>query len=157
MPILPKNDDKICLKEMINDYNRNKYLTGKSQNYCLICKNFYDAYSKNSFYELPEILIVYPGRKKYGIKYNIEIIFEEKLNIKLSDNLDNKIITYNLIGILYHLGGIGYSGHNIAYCKIKNNWYEFNDSVVTEIDIRDISGKGVLLLIYQKLNQWEIC
>ena len=72
------------------------------------------------------------------------------MNIKLSDHLDIKIETYNLIGLIYHLWGVGYTGHNIAYCKIKDNWYCFNDSVVYKIDIRTISGDGVLLFIYQK-------
>ena len=100
---------------------------------------------------MPEILIIHPGRKNKGIKYDIRIDFEEKLNIKLSENLTKEKIEYNLIGIIYHLGGIGYEGHNIAYCKKNDNWYKFNDDKVTKLDdIKNITGEGIILLVYQK-------
>ena len=151
LPIFIKNNKNyIDLKDMIIDYNKKKFIKDKSQNYCLICNDYNEAVSKNDFYQLPEILIIYPGRKKQGIKYNITINFEEQLNIQLSNNLYNEIITYNLFGLVYHIGGVGYSGHNIAYCKIKDNWYCFNDSETSKINIRDISGNGVLLFFYQK-------
>ena len=155
LPIQSKNSKYINLNDMLDDYTAEKNLesNGKSKNFCLNCNNFYDAFSKIEFYDLPEILFIYPGRKKTGIKYDIRIDFKEQLEIKLSENKNNEIITYKLIGIIYHLGGVGYSGHNIAYCKRKDIWYEFNDNIVSKIyDIKDISGKGILLFIYEKIN-----
>ena len=64
MPILVKNQNYINLEDMIFDYNKEKHLKDKSKNFCLICNDFNEALSKNIFYQLPEILIIYPGRKK---------------------------------------------------------------------------------------------
>jgi predicted phosphoadenosine phosphosulfate sulfurtransferase len=74
---------------MIKNYIEKKeesILNGKSQNYCLNC-DFIDAKLKHNFNKLPEILIIYSGRKNKGIKYNIVINIEEKINIKLSQNI----------------------------------------------------------------------
>ena len=148
LPIFKKNNN-LCLQDMINDYTKENIINGKNENYCLKCQDFSEAKLKHNFYKLPGILIICPGRKNKGIKYNIEINFEEKIKIKLSQNIGGKEIEYNLIGIIYHYGAIGYIGHNIAYCKRNNIWYEFDDDYIRKIDINDISGKGILLFIYQ--------
>lgn len=151
LPILPKNGNiSIHVKDMIFDYCQYRNLYGKNKNYCLLCNGDYNAYCRNMFYKMPEILILHPGRKNFGTKYNIRIDFNEKLNIQLSENLGNKIIIYTLIGIIYHLGIEGYIGHNISYCKIKDIWYEFDDNRISKIDLSTISGEGILFLIYQK-------
>ena len=149
LPLLQKYNNSITINNMLDDYSRDIQLTGNNKNYCLFCEGDYDAYCRNTFYEMPEILIIHPGRENKGLKFNIRIDFEENIKIKLSDNLKREI-SYNLLGIIYHLGGIGYNGHNIAICKIGENWYEFNDSNVSIIDINDLNGSGILLLIYQK-------
>ena len=49
-------------------------------------------------------------------------------------------------------GGMGYAGHYIAYCKIDDIWYEFDDSKILKIDINKITGEGILLFVYEKLK-----
>ena len=149
LPIITKDNSQINIKDMIDDYTREHNLTKKS-NYCLICRDYSEAKSTNVFYKLPIILIIYPGRKNYGVKYNININFEKELNIRVNNKLENKIISYNLIAIIYHLGSCGEKGHNIALCKKNDVWYMFNDSEISIINISKISGEGILLLIYQQ-------
>ncbi len=60
-------------------------------------------------------------------------------------------ISYQLIGIIYHYGISGYCGHNIVYCQKGDFWYEFNDSLVSEVEINQISGKGIILFIFKKI------
>ena len=36
-------------------------------------------------------------------------------------------ISYQLIGFIYHYDISCYDGHNIAYCKKGDFWYENND------------------------------
>ena len=109
LPVLLKNDI-IDLKDMINDYSKTSKI--KSDYFCSICDKKNNAYYKNIFYEIPEILIIHPE----GLKDN-HINFEEKNDIKLSENLKNKIIVYNLIGIIYHFEKDNRS-HNIAHYNI---------------------------------------
>ena len=151
LPILPRDNTKIIhIEDMLIDYSRYIPLKGKNKNFCLLCKGDYDAYCRNILYKMPEILIIHPGRKNKGIKYDIKIGFKEILKVKLSENLNNNnILIYNLIGIIYHLGIEGYTGHNKAYCKINKIWYEFNDNLISQIDLNSISGEGILFLIYQ--------
>ena len=136
---------------MIDDFSKETYIE-KKNNYCLNCKDYNDGKSRNVFYKLPSILIIYPGRKNNGIKSNTKISFEEDLRIKEIANLESTIILYDLIGIIYHLKEDGQKGHNVAICKKQNSWYLFNDHKISqvEIDITNFSGEGILLLVYKK-------
>lgn len=60
-------------------------------------------------------------------------------------------ISYQLIGFIYHYDISCYDGHNIAYCKKGDFLYENNDSLVTEVEINKISGKGIILFIFEKI------
>ncbi|VDN37584.1 unnamed protein product [Gongylonema pulchrum] len=43
-------------------------------------------------------------------------------------------------------------GHYVAYCKneVDDNWYEYDDSVVTRVEVADILTKEAYVLFYQK-------
>ena len=43
-------------------------------------------------------------------------------------------------------------GHYLAYCKneLDNNWYEFDDTVVTKLEQADVLTKEAYVLFYQK-------
>lgn len=43
-------------------------------------------------------------------------------------------------------------GHYVAYCKneLDNNWYEFDDTVVTKLEPADVLTKEAYVLFYQK-------
>lgn len=43
-------------------------------------------------------------------------------------------------------------GHYVAYCKneVDDNWYEFDDTVVTRLETPDILTKEAYVLFYQK-------
>ena len=150
LPILQKYAKKININNMLEDYSRKIQLEGNNKNYCEFCDGEFNAYSRNIFYELPKILIIHPGRTNKGTKFNIKIEFKEEITISLSEKLEKQKIQFNLIGIIYHFGGCGHNGHNISYCKIGDVWYSFNDSKISKIDINEINGEGILLLIYQQ-------
>jgi ubiquitin carboxyl-terminal hydrolase 8 len=156
LPMIRINKNEIDIKNMFEDYEDKIEMKGKNKYYCSICENEYDAYSQTFFYETPEILIIHPVRSNKGITYSANLKFNEVINFSpyLSQNIKNKKIFYNLIGIIYHYGTSGYGGHNIAYCKIQSNqWYEFNDSNTSKVQyFTDIKGEGVILLFYQKSN-----
>ena len=149
LPIINIKNGRININDMFEDYSRKIQLTGKNKNYCTICEKDYDGYCYNVFYETPKIFIIHPSRKSKGIKYNIPIDVEETININIKQNGKKTTISYNLIGLIYHFGTSGYGGHNIAFCKKGNEWYEFNDSLTKKKNIKTISGEGVLLFVYQ--------
>ncbi len=161
LPILESSikNEKININQMFKDYEKKIEMTGRNQNYCSNCGK-YDAYCQTFLYEMPQFLIIHPARKSKGIRFTVEILFNEKnlnnlnttLNVTqyISKNMKEKEISYELIGIIYHYGLTGYDGHNIAYCKKGNSWYEFNDSIVEKMENIQISGKGIIIFIFQK-------
>ena len=62
---------------------------------------------------------------------------------------------YELIGVVQHYGESSMSGHYVAYCKSKfdNNWYKFNDSIVTKVNSNEMYTCGIpYLLFYHKMK-----
>uniref|UniRef100_A0A914RH09 USP domain-containing protein n=1 Tax=Parascaris equorum TaxID=6256 RepID=A0A914RH09_PAREQ len=43
-------------------------------------------------------------------------------------------------------------GHYLAYCRneVDNNWYEFDDTIVTRLEVADVMGKEAYVLFYQR-------
>ena len=62
-------------------------------------------------------------------------IITSKLESISSPDYESEKYQYDLFGVLVH-SGTSMSGHYIAYLRptIGNNWYQFNDSMVTEVD-----------------------
>ena len=58
---------------------------------------------------------------------------------------------YDCIGVVNHAGSLG-AGHYTAYCKnpYDGKWRHFNDSLVTEVDKRDIVTTKAYLLFYMR-------
>ena len=58
---------------------------------------------------------------------------------------------YDLFAVANHVGGL-HGGHYYAYCKnwIDNEWYEFNDSHVTKVDLKNIVSESAYVLFYKK-------
>lgn len=54
---------------------------------------------------------------------------------------------FNLIKFILFGGG-----HYIAYCKneMDDNWYEFDDTVITRLETADILSKEAYVLFYQR-------
>ena len=66
-------------------------------------------------------------------------------------------ITYDLYGVITHIGQSGPNAHFIASCKspVNNKWYRYNDSIVSQIDNiqNDVIDFGTpYILFYQKIN-----
>ena len=72
-----------------------------------------------------------------------------------ADCVEGSNFKYDLYAVVRHLGGFG-GWHYKAECKTQNKWYNFNDTVVTEIQEESvICNKGsdsVYVLFYKKQN-----
>lgn len=55
-----------------------------------------------------------------------------KPTILIKEN--QKTLTYELYSIIIHFGEIPDAGHYTVYCKVKDEWYRFDDSIVTKVD-----------------------
>ena len=127
--------DNHCKRELIDNNSSNKM-----------------QYKTPSFWKLPKILIVFfkrfdnnSDKLDYCINYPV-------------DNLDmSKYITgynkskyvYELYGVCNHVGNL-MGGHYFAYCKnADNNWYQYNDNIVSTLDDSKIVNQNAYCLFYK--------
>ena len=112
----------------------------------------------DSLENIDKYLIVQIARFHYkngnGKKLKTKINFEKELIL----NINNTNVKLELESIIVHYGSIN-SGHYIAYKKIENKWFEFNDSNSyqneIEIDnnkIKDDIKQNCYLLLYKKIE-----
>lgn len=104
------------------------------------------------FESLPEILVCQLKRFKFdkntAFKVNNKFEFPQTITFKQEWGTDVKSTeiqrTYELSGVVIHSGDVG-GGHYYSYVKLDNgDWYEFNDSTVSQIDIDNDSVKNIL-------------
>lgn len=75
-------------------------------------------------------------------------------NLKLDQFYNSESYSYDLYGIVNHSGSPS-GGHYISYTKnmITGDWYEFNDSSVSQIkNPQSMVNSGAYLLFYEKKN-----
>ena len=134
-------------------------MTGENSMYCNFCKCKCDSQMCTYISFGPEIIIIILNRG-VGIQYNVKINFVEDLNLYNFIEFKDTGVNYQLIGVITHLGGSDMSGHFIAYCKnpISKSWYQFNDSVVNEVNYANFKAEVIdyampYLLFYQKVGK----
>ena len=68
----------------------------------------------------------------------------------------NKKVFFDLFAVSNHFGSLG-GGHYTAFAKnsIKNKWYCFDDSSVTEVNNeKDIISSAAYVLFYRRRKMW---
>lgn len=127
------NSDFVVIEDLLHDkYNMNN--SELKPNQIII---------KSKLISLPKILIISINRVLNNEKINnISIEFEEILELKKNKLIDcdlfddkNKKTTYYLYAInecIHSRGFNRYYSHNICYIKIKNEWFQFDDSKIPE-------------------------
>ena len=149
------NNNRVSLIECFIYNQKTDKFTKNNQNYCNICRKLADSNYTSKIYISPNILILILNRGK-GNKFDVKLDFAEIIDI--SDFVifkEKPKITYNLFGVVTHLGESGPYAHFIASCKshIDNAWYRFNDGLVYPIkdfqkEVHDYGNPYILF--YQK-------
>lgn len=112
-----------------------------------------DVTKKIVFWDLPKILIIDLKRWNENGNRNNKLVKADINDVDLSkyvigyNKLDN---VYDLYGICNHSGG-SMGGHYTAYIKNANNkWYEFNDTIVNEINEDKLISEKSYCFFYRK-------
>ena len=130
----------VTLENCFEQYISKEIMSGSNQMYCNYCHNYSDYSMNNIIYKHPEVLVIILYRGK-ALEFDVEfdypnfIQINNFINLENNDNYNNSdIIEYELISVITHLGESSMSGHFIAYCKspVDNNWYLYNDAIVTK-------------------------
>jgi ubiquitin carboxyl-terminal hydrolase 8 len=90
----------------------------------------------------PNILVVH-FKRWIHMKKNKQIVHFDEI-LKLNNE------TYELFGIINHEGNI-FGGHYFSYIK-KNNWFIFNDTHISQIQVQNIVSDKNYCLFYRKIK-----
>ena len=129
-------NNRVNLYECFVYNEKTDKFTGENQNYCNICRKMADSDYTSRIYISPNVLILILNRGK-GNMYNVKCDFA--LNIDITNFVilkDRPQVTYNLYGVITHIGESGPNAHFVASCKSPVNglWYRFNDGLVYQIN-----------------------
>ena len=154
--IINNNDDSVNLYDCFNYDRKQNFMSGDNSMYCNYCKKTSPSCMYTNLTTGPEILVLLLNRGK-GIQFNVNINFEENLNLYDYIEYKDTGFNYKLIGVITHIGESSMNGHFIAFCKdpITEKWFKYNDAIVTEINNFQkevINFCMPYLLFYQKIN-----
>ena len=134
------------------DYNgKVDLMSGDNQMYCNICNKLNNSLYASSIYSLPIYLIINLNRGK-GAVYECKVNFPEQLNLYNYASFKDGYTAYGLYAVICHLGPSSMSGHFVAYCRnrIDNNWYLYNDGIVTSCTRPQQYKDGMPYILFYK-------
>lgn len=106
------------------------------------------------FWNFPEILIVNINRFDNSNKKINTLVTIHDTNINLSKYVlgyNKSSYTYELFGICNHNGNC-YGGHYYSYVKNNGKWYEFNDTIIAEINVDKIITNKAYCFFFKKIE-----
>ena len=124
--------------------------------HCNACNNDSIAYSMTKIALSAKTLIINLNRG-HGMEFNVNIVFEEYLNIRKYVYMNDSPYYYELTGVICHFGTNDDGGHFIAYCKNCDdcNWYKFNDGIITKCSFSEVCQKGMHYVLFYSYIQME--
>ena len=58
---------------------------------------------------------------------------------------------FTLVGSVEHFGQESTSGHYTANCRVRDNWWHFDDSTVTPLENNEPTVHNAVMLMYRRL------
>ncbi|CRG97945.1 ubiquitin carboxyl-terminal hydrolase 2, putative [Plasmodium gallinaceum] len=163
-------EEKYGIDTCLKLFSEEEHLDENNTWYCSNCKLHVQAFKKLDLFRMPIILILHLKRfnntnRWLRTKIDSYVYYPHKENeylnmspyiledgLKHMKKLDPHYLpVYELIGVNCHTGGLC-GGHYYAYVKLKDKWYNFNDTFVTNIDESQVNTKNAYLLFYQLLS-----
>ncbi|XP_052228365.1 ubiquitin carboxyl-terminal hydrolase 20-like isoform X1 [Dreissena polymorpha] len=154
----------ITLQDCLAAFFSADELKGDNMYSCEKCKKLRNGLKFSKVLELPEVLCIHLKRFRhefYSSKISTYVTFPlANLEMKhyLHKEHSNAVTTYDLLAVICHHGSAGdehYSGgHYTAYCQnvVTEQWYEYDDQYVTEVDVSQVINCEAYVLFYRKQN-----
>lgn len=133
-------------------------LKGDNMYSCEKCKKLRNGIKYSKVLELPEILCVHLKRFRHEVMFSSKIgsyvsFPLEDLDMKpfLHKDCPSEVTSYDLVAVICHHGTAG-GGHYTTYALncINDQWYEFDDQYVTEVDPQIVACCEAYVLFYRK-------
>jgi len=83
---------------------------------------------------------------------NTPVLFREDLDLKrfMTQYSQDSNTEYNLYAVIVHYGSTVFSGHYVAFVKIEDVWWLFDDTECVEVDSSLVLKQNAYMLFYQK-------
>ena len=150
----------VTLDDLIEYFCSDEHLEKGNEWKCGNCKKRVRITKKFSIFYVPKLLIICIKRfskSESGYAYHkndvlIEFPIENLDMGKYICGPDKDFSKYDLFAVSQHYGGTG-GGHYTAVCKnIDGNWYNYNDSSVSQTSASSAVSSAAYVLFYRRKN-----
>ncbi len=154
------------LQDCLEFFRLEETLEKGNEWYCRKCKDFKKAKKKMELFYLPKLFIVclkrfsnsesryyylssyYNRWEKNNAYVDFPINDMDMKEYVTGPDKDNSV--YDLFAVSQHYGGTG-GGHYTAVCKnVDGNWYNYNDSSVSQTSESDVVSSAAYVLFYRR-------
>ncbi|KAE9973495.1 hypothetical protein EG328_004395 [Venturia inaequalis] len=147
----------ISLDDCFTATSKGEVLTEENKWYCNRCKALRQAEKTLEIWTAPDVLVIH--LKRFSANRNLRDKIDVKVDfpidgLDLTDRVgvsDGKTLKYDLFAVDNHYGGLG-GGHYTAFAKnfLDDNWYEYNDSSVSQCSPTKAITSAAYLLLYRR-------
>tara|TARA_B100000963_G_C22620313_1_gene669600 strand:+ start:1565 stop:2569 length:1005 start_codon:yes stop_codon:yes gene_type:complete len=144
------------LEDSLNHFVQSEKLDTEYNWKCDNCNANDESEKKILLWKSPKVLLIQLKRFDFlnacKLQNNIKFPFHNLELSKYIEGYDKTESTYDLCGIIEHIGGIN-GGHYISHILNSNKkWYTYNDENVKESSIESIKNRQAYILCYIKKN-----
>ncbi|XP_061456093.1 ubiquitin carboxyl-terminal hydrolase 42 isoform X2 [Rhineura floridana] len=140
------------VNKALEQFVKPEHLDGENAYKCSKCKKMVPASKRFTVHRASNVLTL--SLKRFanfsGGKITKEVKYPEYLDIRPYMSQPNgEPIIYALYAVLVHTGFSCHAGHYYCYIKASNGqWYQMNDSTVSNSDIRTVLNQQAYVLFY---------
>jgi ubiquitin C-terminal hydrolase len=145
------NESFNFITRQVSDMNTNYFYRQKTMNkFCMNCKKDSLHTTTYTIKEYPDVLVILINRY---IITNSGRCSKNNRNIIIDNTITYNNYTYNIFGIINHIGSSTSNGHYISLIKTDNKWFKCDDSNINNITIdMPHNSSEAYMLFYMNLK-----
>ena len=151
----------LTLQHCLSLFTSDEHLDASNLYRCPSCKCCTKASKRLTIHRPPNVLVVHLKRFEHGgggggggEKIMRMVTYEKELDLRpYMSEKEGGVgeVGYELYAVLVHQGSTMMSGHYYSYVKAANGrWYQMNDEMVREADVREVLQQKAYMLFYSK-------
>ena len=142
--VQPCNDTKSALKKALVTIQNEM----PSSYFCIYCDSISNHNTSCTVFDHPRILLVFLDRHTFSSSHRRARRNNGKITV--DTRIDFSGTTYELRGIINHLGASVTSGHYTAFVYRNNAWYECDDARIQKLETLPNPSSNAYLLFYTR-------
>ena len=140
------NLQKVSIQYLLNAYFGVEVLSDYT---CRQCDLFGGTRKKLTMIKAPQVLLLTVARFNAGLhKLTHFVKFPLQLTTEHIPAENGQLLSYQLRGLIEHVGPSFANGHYVCYFFTEDNWYKADDSVITSASWQIVSGVLAYILLY---------